>query len=325
MAKISIIIPCYNAENNLSGCLRSLENQTIGMENLEVIFVNDASTDHTLDILISFERKYPEHVLVVNCEKNGRQGMARNIGLSYATAEYIGFADDDDEFEPEMYECMYEKAKEHDCDLVMCQFDEWEYHVSGNDIVQKKPDGRIYEIATMEQRREIITMGLPWVIWTKLYRKELITDHAIRFLEGCIYDDICFTELIYQYSKKIYMLDAVFYHHILREKSASVDINRMEDMMGFLDVHLFLLKELQQRNKYKDYQDVYIGMLTRNTIGLVKSYFTRYGEIKAEIMMEIKEKIRPYKQDMINSAFAERILAAGDDSIYKRILGLLVS
>lgn len=69
MPLLSIIIPCYNAEKYIDNCFQSLENQTIGIKNLKIIFVNDASTDNTLKHLMDFEQKHPENVLVVNCEK----------------------------------------------------------------------------------------------------------------------------------------------------------------------------------------------------------------------------------------------------------------
>ena len=67
MPKLSIIIPCYNAEKYIDSCFQSLESQTIGIEHLEIIFVNDASTDNTLNCLNEFEKKHPENVLIVNC------------------------------------------------------------------------------------------------------------------------------------------------------------------------------------------------------------------------------------------------------------------
>ena len=99
MKKISVIIPCYNAQAYIPRCLHSIFSQTIGMETLEIILVNDASTDHTLDILLQFENKFPDSVIVVNLEQNIRQGGARNVGLSYASGEYVAFLDADDWWE----------------------------------------------------------------------------------------------------------------------------------------------------------------------------------------------------------------------------------
>lgn len=327
MAKISIIIPCYNAQKTIDSCFRSLENQTIGMHNLEVIFVNDASTDGTLGCLLDFEKKYPENVLVVNCEKNGRQGKARNIGLSYATSEYVGFADDDDTFEPEMFQSLYQKARDYRCDVVMCKYDTWEMNGRKSadgfcDSISEKSDV-FYEITNTEERLAFITMSLPWVIWIKIYRKDLIMENQIRFPEGYIYDDICFTELIYQYVQRIYMIDEIFYHHMLQEKSASIDPDRIDDMMGFLDVHLIMLQELKDRNKYEPYKNTYNEILMRNTIGLVETYLRRYGKIKDDVFLEIKRKIFPYRQEFINNPLLEKIWNADDRDLHKKIAYLL--
>ena len=74
---ISIIIPCYNVEQYLDRCFNSLKNQTLGFERMEFIFVNDASTDHTLKKLTELEAEYPENIIVINFEENRRQGTAR--------------------------------------------------------------------------------------------------------------------------------------------------------------------------------------------------------------------------------------------------------
>lgn len=120
--KISIIIPCYNAEQYLDRCLLSLVNQTIDLNKLEIICVNDASTDGTWDKLCSWERRYPENLLLVDCEKNGKLGRARNIGLSYATGDYIAFLDADDWMELDSYERLYWIMQQYQCEIVAFQF-----------------------------------------------------------------------------------------------------------------------------------------------------------------------------------------------------------
>jgi glycosyltransferase involved in cell wall biosynthesis len=81
--------------------------QTIGLEHLEVIAVNDASTDRTLEKLYQWERRFPENIMVITYEKNIRQGGARNIGLQYASGEYIGFVDADDWIDSAMYQKLF--------------------------------------------------------------------------------------------------------------------------------------------------------------------------------------------------------------------------
>ena len=93
MKKVSVIIPCFNATKWLPKCFMSLVQQCIGIAQLELIFVDDASTDNgaTWQMLQEFERAFPESILILQLEENMRQGGARNIALQYATGEYIAF------------------------------------------------------------------------------------------------------------------------------------------------------------------------------------------------------------------------------------------
>ena len=93
---ISVIIPCYNVEKYIDRCLTSLERQTVGMNSLEIICLDDKSADGTLDKLHEWEKKYPDNICIVELPDNGRQGRARNIGLEYATCEWVAFIDSDD-------------------------------------------------------------------------------------------------------------------------------------------------------------------------------------------------------------------------------------
>ena len=103
---LSIIVPCFNVEKYVARCIDSLINQTLDNTIYEIILVDDASTDHTWDKLCEIEKLYPDNVILVHCEENGRQGKARNIGMTYATSDYVGFVDSDDWVEPDMYEIM---------------------------------------------------------------------------------------------------------------------------------------------------------------------------------------------------------------------------
>ena len=100
--------------------MTSLANQTIGIEKLQLIFVDDASDDggETWNCLLEFESHYPEQVTVVHLDENIRQGGARNVGLEYAQADYIGYVDGDDWLESAMYERLYQCMKEYNCDIV---------------------------------------------------------------------------------------------------------------------------------------------------------------------------------------------------------------
>ena len=120
--KLSIIVPVYNmaAEGKLAYCLNSLVSQTI--KDYEIIAVDDASTDNSLEILKDFERRFPDRFHAICSEVNRHQGGAKNIGLKLAKGDWIGFIDSDDWITPDMYERLIRKAEETGADLVGCDY-----------------------------------------------------------------------------------------------------------------------------------------------------------------------------------------------------------
>lgn len=121
MKRISVIIPCYNARNYIDRLMKSVTSQTFPLNDVEVICVNDASTDDTLEVLKSWEEKYPDSIMIIDCEKNGHLGKARNIGFQYASAEWIAFIDADDWVERDYLETLYNAAVEKDCQIAACK------------------------------------------------------------------------------------------------------------------------------------------------------------------------------------------------------------
>ena len=118
MAKVSIIIPTYNVEMYLVECMESVIHQTL--KDIEIICINDGSTDGSLEILKSYAQKDDRIVLVD--KENGGYGIAMNIGLEKATGEYIGIVEPDDFVKLDMYESLYQIAKDNDLDFVKADF-----------------------------------------------------------------------------------------------------------------------------------------------------------------------------------------------------------
>ena len=116
MIKVSVIVAVYNGEEYLEQCMDSICGQTL--QDIEIICVDDGSTDSSCDILERYREK-DERVQVYH-QKNLYAGIARNTGKSHAQGEYLVFWDCDDFFEPEALEKMYEKAKEQDADICVC-------------------------------------------------------------------------------------------------------------------------------------------------------------------------------------------------------------
>ena len=116
MTKVSIIVPVYNVSNYLGKCLESLVNQSL--KDIEIIVINDGSTDNSLEIAREYEKKY-SNILTVYSQNNGGLSDARNHGLKYAKGKYIAFVDSDDYVKKDMFLKLYNYGVKNDLDVVV--------------------------------------------------------------------------------------------------------------------------------------------------------------------------------------------------------------
>lgn len=253
-AKISVIIPCYNVEGVVDRCLASIVHQSIGLECLEIILVNDASTDHTYEKLCEWERRFPENILVINCEENGKQGTARNIGMSYAAGDYIGFVDSDDWIEETMYETLYQAIVEYDCEVSSILFQQ---ETETGQIVRREhkyPFNRRHVISSVEERKCFLTKaGLPGGVYTKLYRRDFLEKNQIYFPEKLFYEDNFWGGLLGYYLTSYVVIDKVQYHYMITENSTTTGGGARH--LDRLKVDMMLVEELRNRGFCKNYHD----------------------------------------------------------------------
>lgn len=179
MAKVSVIVPIYNAEKTLAACLGQLVHQTL--DDIELILVNDCSTDSSWQIIQACEQQFPEKVMAINSPENRGPGGARNIGLMYAQGEYIGFVDSDDLVDSSMYEKLYNEAKRGDYDIVDTGF----YNEAEDRAIVYTSDELKGEL-NGKKRSELMLCGS--YIWSKIYRAELVRA-LVPFRENIILED----------------------------------------------------------------------------------------------------------------------------------------
>ena len=237
MTKVSIIVPVYNVEKYLKKCLDSLINQTL--KEIEIIIVNDGSTDNSELIIKIYTENYPDKIKVINKE-NGGLSDARNYGIPYATGEYIAFLDSDDYVELDTYEKMYNKAKEDGSDLVECDFI-WEYPD------RKKIDtGKIYN-----NKKEMLTYARV-VAWNKLIKRSLIEEHKMEFPKGLRYEDVEFFYKMVPYYNKVSFVKEPLIHYIQRSSSISNTQNeRTKEIFTIMDN---VIKYYKENNLYEEYK-----------------------------------------------------------------------
>lgn len=237
---ISIIIPCYNVEKYLDRCFESLKNQTLGFEKIELIFVNDASTDNTLEKLTTLEAQYPENIIIINFTENRRQGTARNVALEYASAPYIGYVDSDDWVDVKMFEKMIHAIQKYDCDFVECRWDLAKDEKHASSVKKLGKPGHL-DLTDETVRAEFIgtQIGIT-ALWNKVFKKSFLVDNDIFCPEQIRYEDIFFCYLAFLYAKSYYRMDDVLYHYFVnpegtvQRKSQEYQFDKMDIAIGFL-------------------------------------------------------------------------------------------
>ena len=212
--KISIIVPIYNTEKYLDKSIQSLINQTF--KDIEIILVNDGSTDNSRNICEYFKIK-DKRIKVINKE-NGGPGSARNKGIEIANGEYIAFMDSDDYVEVDMYETMYNRINEYNCDIVVCQVNMVDEQ--GN-IVLAKDNKNVN--GNIEHGEDAIKRYLKYGRWgpcDKLYKRELFEN--VNFIEGitCEEDNIVIIPILSK-ATKIVTIDNYFYNYVIRHNSTT--------------------------------------------------------------------------------------------------------
>lgn len=222
--KVSIIVPIYNVEKYLARCLDSLLAQTL--HDIEIMAVNDGSTDRSLDILHAYKIR-DSRIKIINQENFG-VSEARNAGIAKASGEYIAFVDPDDWIESEMYSTMYEKANEYNCDIVMCSYVREfkdhskikvfelpiEYHFKNEEVKSFLMRRLIGPINEEISNPELLDAWGP--VWSKLYKKDLITNNGIKFTNlkeiGTNEDSLFNIEAVYN-AKSCCFINEPFYHY----------------------------------------------------------------------------------------------------------------
>lgn len=256
MADISIIIPCYNVASYIDRCITSIRNQTLDLSFLQIICVDDASTDDTWQHLQKWEALCPDLITIIHCGTNGRQGTARNIGMQYCNTPWVSFLDADDWIEADYFEKMYAIALQCQCDIVCCdQMRDPSPTLVYSDSRSNGRESGLIQINTPSQRKSFIIgkcMGL--TACGKLIRTGFLRQHQITFPENITYEDILWGSLAYFYASSVYMLEEYLYHYFLNPGSTVLAKNA-DYHTDILTISLMEWNEWQKRGLFPIYKD----------------------------------------------------------------------
>lgn len=323
MRKISVIIPCYNVASYVDRCITSIVVQTIGIDNLEIICIDDASTDHTWEHLQKWEQKFPENILLIRQEVNRRQGAARNVGLQYASADWVAFVDADDWLEPDYFEQLYAPVTQFECDVVSC---DWRRDVSSSliyfDEEQRRGGKGQYIIANTKEFKKLLLIHNcieDTVVWGKLIRKSLIMENQLYFPEKLAYEDMYWRPLLDIYATGIYRTGKKLYHYFLNSQSVSLFINA-EHHIDWITIQIEKWKEYHNRGIWKEYPDEMEFMFLADAVAFFKMLVLRYEEPSFSLFQLEKNLIRQYVPDYRNNKYISVISEIEQQAILLRTL-----
>ena len=254
---VSVIVPVYNVEQYLPQCLDSIVNQTL--KNIEIICVNDSSTDNSLNILNHYAEKDPRIKVVT--QPNGGAGAARNRGHSLAAGKYLSFLDSDDFFEPDMLELAYNKAVCDKADFVVFQSDQ--YYTDRKEFVSVPWTLREKEIPPYtpfnhrQMTDNIFKVFVGWA-WDKLYDREFVEKNHLRFQEQRTSNDMLFVFSGVAVAKRISVVKKVLAHQ-RRDAKDSLSKTRENSWHCFYDALSALRDRLKSEGLYDELEKDYIN------------------------------------------------------------------
>lgn len=273
-SKISLVIPAYNAEKFIVQSIDTALAQSF--TDLEILVVNDGSTDQTQKIVDWYKERYPQVKSVY--QLNAGQAVARNLGVKHANGNYIGFMDSDDMLRPDMMERLYNSIIKNSCDIAMTSA--YQITNQGYEVVGAYPVEEDKALPVDDFFEYYIRYAYP-VVWNKLYRKSLVEEHPIPAVK---YEDSAWTPYILSYTSKVCYIDGplyeydrtirdVTYIHTARGKTVE------EQFKDYKDYVMFFLKNGNPLKK-----SLLKKLALGYAVGFVSTFsFPKFKELRKEI------------------------------------------
>lgn len=272
MPKVSVIVPVYNTEKYIEKCLDSIAKQT--MQDLEIIVVNDGSTDKSEEVIKKYKEEHPKVTIQYLKKENGGLSDARNFALPYVTGEYISFVDSDDYIAKDLYANL-EKYMEQKIDLIKFKMK----MVDKEDKVLEKIEGPVFEKCTGEQGFEkLCTQDRyldPACIY--LYKTEFFLQNHFQYKKGTYHEDFGLTSLVMVKAQSFVSTEEYGYYYLQTEQSITRDISYE--------------KEIKKANDLIEHYDNMIEVIEKYSVSqktkeLIKRYYTNAIILKAKTLKE---------------------------------------
>lgn len=290
---ISIIIPVYNVEDYLHVCLNSVLKQTY--QDFEIICIDDASTDSSLEILEYFTQK-DSRIKILKNDSNMGPGVSRNRGLEVAQGKYVSFLDGDDWLSPNAFEILVEKVEADNLDVLI--FKNIVYYEEQKDFgmelyydmgYMNMFENKVFNHFDLDKSK---LFSISNAVWNKFYLKSFLDDNDIRFpIENLIFEDNPFFYKVLTSAKRISLIDK--YLHNRRRRQGSITTLNNERLFNYIDITFKVLDVFLEDEEVYEYYKKEVLTYIFSTVFIGK-YHQIENQFKEEFYKRVQEAYKVY-------------------------------
>lgn len=301
MVKVSVVIPIYNVSNYLEECLDSVISQTL--KDIEIICVDDGSTDNSLEICKQYATKDPRIKIIT--KPNAGYGDSMNRGFDMATGEYVGIVESDDYVEPNMFKILYSAAIHNRCDVVKSDyFDFTSKNKKKQNYNQVPTDSRYYgKIINCHEVSDIFHFKMN--TWTGIYLNEFIRNHKIRHntTPGAAYQDNGFWFQTLSLAERVLFIKKAFYHY--RQDNPNSSINSKGKVYCMCEEFDYIEKQLTLNPEL--HRELYGIMMVKRYFNYQYTYKRISEQYKIEFLQRFANDFRkPFNEGVFNEKLVDK-------------------
>ncbi len=263
--KVSIIVPVYNTSKYLDKCLNSLVNQTLA--DIEIIIINDGSTDNSVDIINRYKKDF-SNIVLIN-KRNCGVSAARNDGIRIAKGKYIGFVDSDDYIATNMYEKMYKTSIINNSDVVVCDL----YEINAHRI-KKMSSGLNKNLGSKNQIRANMN-NINSTLCNKIYKTSILKNNL--FTVNMEYEDVEFLYKLFPKLNNISYVDSALYYYNVRDDSKTHTYS--DTWYKLLDNLDIIINYYKDNDLYNIYKNEIEYMYIKYSLGTFLKKTSKYSDI----------------------------------------------
>lgn len=279
---VSIVIPVYNVEKYLKDCVNSVISQTY--RDLQIILVDDGSTDSSGDICDAFAEK-DERIQVIH-KKNGGLSDARNVGTAVSDGAFVFYLDSDDYLEQDAINTLLTVQKDSGAEVVIGNY--YYTYCSREDIAQ--PDNSVIKVYSRKEAINLLMQGkIQTFAWGKLIQADIAKKYM--FPVGRLFEDHFWTHLVFNECSTIIYMSAPIVHYRQRENSISytVNVSRLDILIGWQERIIFL------QNEYPELVEMYLERCAKDSLNLAWLVLTRMKKKKRQGFLKIQLFVKENK------------------------------